>query len=125
MDKLGWTKEQLEELRYAGFSFFREGCYDKALVYFKALVVLDPESIYDKQTLGAIYAEMGQNTLALEVLGEALLLDPNHEPTRLNLAKVHLVEGNISEGAALATELITSSNPNIASDSEALLLAYR
>ena len=49
---LGWTDEQLEELRFTGFSFLREGHYNKALIFFEALVVIDPTSIYDNQTLG-------------------------------------------------------------------------
>lgn len=31
---LGWGSDQLEEIRFAGFSYFKEGRYEKALLFF-------------------------------------------------------------------------------------------
>ena len=35
---LGWSEETMQEMRIAGFSFLREGLYEKALLFFQALV---------------------------------------------------------------------------------------
>ena len=42
-DKLGWDEDQLEDLRFAGYAYLRQGKYDIALAFFEALTVLDPE----------------------------------------------------------------------------------
>ena len=55
MERLGWTEEHIEDLRYTGYSYVRQGKYDIALAFFEALAVLEPESAYDAQMLGAIY----------------------------------------------------------------------
>ena len=47
-DHLGWSEEQLEDLRYTGFSYIRQGKYEIALAFFEALVILDPSSVYNK-----------------------------------------------------------------------------
>ncbi len=121
---LGWTDEQLEELRFTGFSFLREGHYKKALLFFEALVILDPLSVYDTQTLGAIYLQMGNGKKAVEVLDQALALDPLHEPTLINKVKALLAIGQKAEALALAKTLEKSEDSTIANDASALLTAY-
>jgi len=121
---LGWTDEQLEELRFTGFSFLREGHYNKALIFFEALVVIDPTSIYDNQTLGALYLQLGKGKKALSRLDQALALDPMHEPTQINKVKALLMLGQKVEAMELAETLKTSEDSTIANDASALLLAY-
>ncbi len=48
---LGWGKEELEDLRFVGYSYVKQGKYDIATTFFEALCILDPESVYDVQTL--------------------------------------------------------------------------
>jgi len=122
---LGWSTDQLQELRYAGFSFLKEGKYDKALLFFEGLIVLAPDSAYDHQTLGALYLEMNQLEKALETINLALEIDPSHEPTLLNKVKTQLLMGQINEALLLAEALSKSLNPVIAGDASALLLSYR
>jgi tetratricopeptide (TPR) repeat protein len=120
---LGWTNEQLEELRFSGFSFLREGHYPKALLFFEALVILDPESAYDAQTLGALYLQMGENQKALKALNQALQMEPLHEPTLLNKAKALFAINQHAEAMELVKKLEQSSDPTIAGDASALFLA--
>ena len=121
---LGWTNDQLEELRFSGFSFLREGHYQKALLFFEALVVLDPESAYDAQTLGALYLQMGNGGKALKFLNQALTIDPVHEPTLLNKAKALLSTNQRAEALPLVKKLEKSLDPAIAGDAIALVSAY-
>ena len=121
---LGWTNDQLEELRFSGFSFLREGHYQKAHTFFQALVVLDPENAYDAQTLGAIHLQMGDGHQALKTLDQALHLEPNHEPSLLNKAKALLITNQRAAAMVLAHRLEKSTDPTIAGDASALIFAY-
>ena len=121
---LGWSDEQLEELRFSGFSFLREGHYQKALLFFKALVILDPTSVYDAQTLGALYLQSGEDEKALTALDQALKLDPTHEPSLLNKAKALLTVNRKLEAVQLIKELKKSKDSTIADDATALIYAY-
>jgi tetratricopeptide (TPR) repeat protein len=125
MDKLGWTEEHIEDLRYTGYSYIRQGKYDIALAFFEALAVLDPESAYDAQTLGAIYLQLNQTHKALKCFDRALKLETtDHGPTLLNLAKTFFAMGKKEEGLKLANILKNEQNPAIANVAKALILAY-
>lgn len=125
LDLLGWHPSQLEELRFAGFSYLKEGQYEMALRFFRALVILDPTSLYDHQTLGALYLEIGNKEEALKTIDHALSLDPAHEPTQLNRVKALLLHGRRQEALRLARRLETSKSLAISQDASALLTAYR
>ena len=43
LEELEWGEDQIEELRIAGYAYLRQGKYDIALKFFKALVILDPQ----------------------------------------------------------------------------------
>lgn len=124
MEKLGWNEDQLEELRFTGYAYIRQGKYDIALDFFKALVVLDPENIYDAQTLGAIYVEQGEPEEAVKALENALKLEGDHTPTLINLCKSLFMAGRTDEGLKLAEILKKDKNPGIASHARALILAF-
>lgn len=121
---LDWTNEQIEELRFIGFAYIRQGKYEIATPLFEALCVLDPESAYDAQTLGAIYLQMGSPNKALQYFDKALKLEADHAPTLLNLAKAFFMLGREQEGLKLATILQSEPNPLIANTAKALILAY-
>jgi len=57
-EKLGWNDEQIEELRMTAYAYIRQGKYDMALDFFKALRVLEPDNLYGAQTVGAIYVQL-------------------------------------------------------------------
>ncbi len=124
LDKLGWTEEHVEDLRYTGYSYIRQGKYDIALAFFEALTVLDPESAYDAQTLGAIYLELNEPAKALKSFDRALKLEADHGPTLLNLTKAFFMLGKKEEGLKLAHILKDEQNPLISNVAKALILAY-
>lgn len=123
-ESLKWTDEQLEDLRVVGYAYIRQGKYDIASPIFEALCVLDPESAYDAQTLGAIYMQTGNPNKALKSFDRALKLDADHSPTLLNLAKTFFMLGRKQEGLKLAHILKNEANPLISNSAKALILAY-
>ena len=108
LKELGWSDDQLDELRYVGYAYLRQGKYDIALSFFEALSILDQESSYDAQTLGAIYLQMGEPTKALKYLDRALILEADHAPTLLNMCKALFMLKRRDEGLKLANILKTS-----------------
>ncbi len=123
-EKLGWSDEQFDDLRYTGYAYIRQGKYDIALPLFEALTVLDGSTAYDAQTLGALYVQLGNPAKALRFLDIALKIEPGHGPSLVNLAKAFFMLGNKEEGLKLARILKKSPDPSIRSVSEALLLAF-
>lgn len=124
LEKLGWTEEHIEDLRYTGYSYIRQGKYDIALAFFEALAVLDRDSAYDAQTLGAIYLQMNQPEKSLKCFDRALMLETDHAPTLLNLSKAFLMLGRKEDMLRLANILKNERNTSISNMAKALLLAY-
>lgn len=123
-ESIGWNDEQIEEMRFMGFAYIRQGKYDIALPFFEALTVVDPESAYDEQTLGALYLQLNQPNKALSCFDKALKLEADHAPTLLNLAKAFFMLGKTQEGLKLANILKDEANITISNSAKALLLAY-
>lgn len=121
---IGWQEDQINELRFSGFSLLREGQYDKALLIFEALVLLKQKNAYDHQTLGTLYLQIGEREKALEWLNRALAIDPIHEPTLLNKAKALLLLKRKGEAFVLLSQLEKSPLSFIAGDATALRLCY-
>ena len=122
---LGWSGEELEDLRFVGYSYIKQGKYDIALKFFEALVILSPQSSYDLQTLGALYLQIGNNLMALNYIEKALKIQPNHAPTLLNRAKVLFALGYKKQGLLQAQALENNLSDLIAGQAQALVLAYR
>lgn len=122
-DALGWTDEQIEDLRYTGYSYIRQGKYDIALPFFEALTILDKESAYDSQTLAAVYLEMNKPAAAMIYIDRALKLDADHTPTLLNLMKAFFMLGKKEEGLRLANILKNEPDASISNVAKALILA--
>lgn len=123
-NKLNVTQEQIEELRFTGYAYIRQGKYDIAQKFFEALVILDPESAYDAQTLGAVLLQLGNPGRALKFLDRALKLDADHTPTLLNLCKAFFMLGKKQEGLKLANLLKNEPNAAIANVAKALIMAW-
>lgn len=122
---LGWSEEQLEDLRYAAYAYIRQGKYDIALPIFEALTILNPNSTYDSQTLGALYLEMKQPAKAAKALEKALKLEGDHASTLLNYCKALLMLGKKEEALKLANILKNEKDPMISNAAWALLLAHQ
>lgn len=123
-EKLGWNEEHIEDLRYTGFSYIRQGKYDIALPFFEALSVLDPDSAYDAQTLGAIYLQTNEPAKALKCFEKALKLEAEHGPTLINLAKAFFMLGKKEDGLRLVHILKEDPDPAVSNVAKALILAY-
>lgn len=123
-ETLGWTEEQLEDLRYTGYAYIRQGKYDIALPFFEALSILDPDSAYDAQTMGAIYLQMNDAPKALKFFDKALKLEADHAPTLLNMCKALFMLGRKDEALKLAHILANEPSPAIANVAKALILAH-
>jgi tetratricopeptide (TPR) repeat protein len=122
--KLSWGEDELYDLRMLAYGYLREGHYQKAVTIFEALLVVQNDCVYDQQTLGALYLQMGDAVQAIGQLRRALELKENHLPTLLNLSKALLVQGEIEEGLTLARRLMRGRNRRIADTAEALTMAY-
>ena len=124
LNVLEWSVDELEDLRFIGFSYIRQGHYEMALTFFEALVVLSKEQLYDLQTLGALYLQTGNNQMALNVLEKAVKRDGEHAPTLLNRSKALLALGYTKQGLMQAKSLEKHPQKEIASQASALSLAY-
>ena len=121
---LGFDNTQIDDLRYVGYSYIKEGHYHIAIRFFEALTILEPKSAYDFQTLGALYLQTNQLQYSLNYLERALRLEPTHELTMLNKLKALYLLGYQKQANKLADELIKSASLPIRTKAESLLLAY-
>lgn len=124
LEVLDWGGEELEDLRFVGYSYLKQGKYDIALTFFEALAVLNPENAYDLQTLGALHLQLGNNLMALNFLERSLKITPDHLPTKLNRAKTLFALGYRRQAVKEAKALAESTDKSIADQASALLLAY-
>jgi tetratricopeptide (TPR) repeat protein len=122
---LGIAPRDHGSLRSEGYLHLKRRQYRHALVYFESLVLLDRGGIFDRQTLGALYLQLGRAVEAQKTLSDALYLAPHHLPTKLNLAKALFGMGRNEEGLELAEALSDSQDETIASLAQALVMAHR
>lgn len=122
---LGWGPEQIHSLRSVGYCYLKQGAYDIAFSFFNALSILDPQNVYDLQTIGALYLQIGNPEKALHSLTLALQLDPAHFPTKLNRAKALFLLGYKTEGFVQATEVTKAPTQDLVNQALALLSAYK
>lgn len=121
---VGWDTDALEDLRYLGYAYLKQGKFDIAQSFFEALVTFDQNSAYDLQTLGGLYLETGQNLQALSTIEQALKVEPTHPLTLLNRVKALFALGYRRQAIAQAKALVSHSDTAIANQASALLLAY-
>jgi tetratricopeptide (TPR) repeat protein len=121
---LSLSDDQVEDLRFLGYSYLKQGHYETAKTFFEALVILNPESAYDFQTLGALCLQLGDNLSALDNLEKALKIEHDHAPTQLNRAKTLLLLGYKDQGRLQLEALRKHPHSNIANAAEALILSY-
>lgn len=121
---LGWGPGEVDDLRYAAYSYIKQGVYDVSLIFLDAISVLSPPTPYDLQTIGAIHLQMGNGLKALDFFDRSLKMEPNHLPTKLNRAKAFFMLGYKRQGLMQALELEKCIDPEIAKAASALVLAY-
>lgn len=121
---LGWEKEQFEDLCLIGYSYLKQGHYAIAQKFFDALLILEPENTYHKQTLGALHLQTGEYAKALSYLESALRETPDHIPTLLNRTKALFALGYKRQALVSAQRLATHPDPKTANQVRALLLSH-
>ena len=124
MEILGWHAEELEDIRFVGYSYLKQGHYDLATTFFEALVILDSNDLYDLQTLGALYLQKSNYLAALNYLEKAVKIDPQHGPTLLNRAKTLFALGYKKQAVLQTQTLVNHPNSEISGQASALLLSY-
>jgi tetratricopeptide (TPR) repeat protein len=124
LDALHWGEDQQSDLRALGFDFIRQGHYQRATVYYEALVALDPHSLFDLYTLGGLYVQLGDGERAIRYLERALEIDPNCTPALINKTNALIVMGAHQDALQIARRLAQLEDPEARSLGEALQLAY-
>lgn len=122
--ELGWGDAQRQEMRMLGCDLLREGKYEKATALFEGVVELGSDEVFDLQTLGALYVQLGRWEEALHHLNQAAMRNEKHLPTRLNQAKALVGLERLEEGLEIARRLMGCRNERIREWAEALLLAH-
>lgn len=124
MDILGMNESQLDDIRFVGYSYVKQGKYDIALTFFEALTVLSKNNAYDLQTLGALHLQKGDNMSALNYLERALKIDPQHSGTKLNRVKALFALGYKRQAIESAHALLTDPSQTIANHAQALIASH-
>ncbi len=124
LEVLDWNGGELEDLRFVGYSYLKQGKYEVATTFFEALSVLNPDNAYDLQTLGALHLQLNNNLVALNYIERSLKLEPNHLPTKLNRAKALFALGYKRQAQRETEALSECEDPAIADQASALSMAY-
>ncbi len=118
------SDDSLVDLRYVGYLYIKQGCYDIALDFFNALIILSPGNSYDLQILGSLYLQKGKYTQALPYLDKAIKMDPTNYLIMLNKAKAFFSLGYRTEGIAQARIVSECKDPKLETQALALISAY-
>jgi tetratricopeptide (TPR) repeat protein len=127
--RLGWDFNQLEDLRFVGYHYIRQGQYNIAKAFFEALVALSADQplesqlAYDYETLGGIYLQLGDCARALRYLERAHRMQPENGRILLNKAKALIALARPLEGLAIAHELVQRKDPLLRDRAQALILS--
>ncbi len=121
---VGWDAAALEDLRFLGYAYLKQGKFDIARSFFEALISFNESTAYDLQTLGGLYLETGQNLHALSTIEQALKIEPQHPQTLLNRAKALFALGYRRQAIAQTKMLASHSDTTVANQASALLLAF-
>jgi tetratricopeptide (TPR) repeat protein len=121
---IGWSQDEIDELRAIGYSYLRQGQYKVAQTFFEALVVLDPANLFDLKTLGGLRDIAGDAPGAIDTFTQVLQHAPQDTFALLGLAKAELSAGKQTQAIERLRTLSTSSQKRIALDAQALILAY-
>jgi tetratricopeptide (TPR) repeat protein len=124
LEALDWNESNLDDIRVVGYSYLKQGHFSFATSCFKALVILNPNSAYDNQTLGSLYLQDKRYMLALEYLDKSISLNPKNYLALLNRTRALLSLGYINQAISQAKALQTCPINKIASQASAIVLAY-
>ena len=124
IDLLGWSEEELDDLRFVAYSYIKQGHYETARKIFDALIIIDPQNAYNLQSMGALYLQLGNGLESLHYLDRALKMEPKHLSTLLNRTKSLFLLGYHDEAAKTATQLEKCTDRSIAKEATLLLSTH-
>ncbi len=78
----GWTEEDVYRIAERAHSLYLQGRNREATVIFEGLVAVDPENLYCRDALAALYLLNGEPHRALIELNQVLARDPQHATAR-------------------------------------------
>lgn len=131
LETLGWDETQVEDIRFLGYHYIRQGKYDIARVFFEGIVAfvadqpLEKQLAYDFETLGAIYLQLGNNARSLRYLERALRMDAKNSLAALNKVKALLALGRVEAALSLARKLMKNKDNMIRDRAEALVMGQK
>ena len=118
------SDENLDDIRYIGYLYIKQGCYDIAYDFFKALSVITPDNAYDFLILGSLHLQKEEYQEALKYLDKSIKIQPNNYLTRLNKTKTLFSLGYKNEGLKQAKIVANCRNKNFSTQAEALITSY-
>lgn len=118
------SDDTIEDLRYVGYLYIKQGCYEIALDFFNALIILNPGNLYDLQTLGSLYLQNGKYTQSLPFFDKVLRVDAANYLIMLNKAKALFSLGYRAEGIAQARIVASCDDQKLVSQALALIDVY-
>ncbi len=124
LETLGWSENDLEDLRFVGYSYIKQGLYDIAIKLFEGLCALSSDNCYDLQTLGALYLQKGNNLEALDHLDRAIKIDPTNLSVHINKAKALFLLGHKTQGFEIAKKLTRCTNKEIIKQAQSLISTF-
>ena len=124
LEVLGWTDDQVKDLRFVAYTYLRQGKYDFAKTFFKTLTTLKKDNAYDLRTLGAIHVQLDEFEEALSCLEQSLEFEPDHRLALLNKTKALLGLNRKDEALKLAKVLSKHENEYVSDRAEALIMAW-
>jgi len=95
-----------QSLASKGIYYFSRGNYQTALGYFQATRMVEPSFPETNLNIGACYLRLGIADSARFYLEEERRRHPDRPKTYIDLASLDLVNGKVSEAAALAREAL-------------------
>ncbi len=104
---MAWTAQDRYRLAEWGYSLYREGCHEQAIVVFEALLEASPRDAWTACALAANQLALGQILEALRTL-EPFRSDP---AARLLRAETLAIAGNIREAKAESDGIVAGYGP--------------
>ncbi|OGC04234.1 hypothetical protein A2276_06500 [candidate division WOR-1 bacterium RIFOXYA12_FULL_43_27] len=100
----GWIEasgieESKREIYVSAYQAFTEGDYDRAIVYYSEVVILDPNDADAYYWLAKAYQQVGEEQEVIKALKTALAIDPQHSGANWMAGRV--AKDDFSKGIAL------------------------
>lgn len=127
--RLGWDANQIEDIRFVGYYYIRQGQYEIAKAFFEAIIALcadqpmEAQLAYDYETLGSIYLEVSDNARALRYLERAHRMQPENGRILLNKSKALIALNRPIEALEIAHQLTLRKDPVLRDRAQAIILS--